>query len=371
MRVAILSATYSSEFGVANVIHSQLPYLVRAGFEVDLYVCEVSKHLLIPGVHAVRVPTHLKGLQKTLALGNYDIVIAHTDPFYKFLAESNLPVVTIGYEHGNPPIELCREEERASRLAEIKDKETMVYPKLSCMVSISRYAVQYLKWPDAKVIYNGSDHYAKYLKARKLPEKIQVMVVTRYRQSEWLYKGLDEVCRLAKELADHIQVVVVGMGEPASDAKLREAGVVIRGRVSVEELASIYAESDALVSFSKWELFNLPLGEAGFAHKPALALNVCAHPEVTPFVFSSYEEVRDYLKNSTRESLLADGEKMFKHVDAKFRWEYNGRELVGLLKELCPAPKNLKPSPMLKFRWLFWNLREFVRQNLYKKIVRR
>ena len=150
-----------------------------------------------------------------------------------------------------------------------------------------------------------------------------------------------------------------------------EAGVKIAGIVSDEELAGYYSASDALVSFSQWELFNLPLAEAGFAHTPALALNVCAHPEVTPFVFSSYEGVRAYLMQSTKGSLRLDGEKMYSFVSARFRWEQNVQNLLDVIKSVAPESNNKKASFVKSLTWFFWNAREALRQNIYKKWVKR
>ena len=159
MRIAILTSMYRAEFGVARVIASQLPFLVDAGFEIDLYACELDRAMLCPGVHAVRVPTHLKGLKKALEAGRYDAIISHTDPFYEFLAKSDLKTVTIGYEHGYPPVELCLPEEREARLKDIGNRQGVIYPALTQVITISQYGVEYLKWPKARVIYNGADHY--------------------------------------------------------------------------------------------------------------------------------------------------------------------------------------------------------------------
>ena len=153
-------------------------------------------------------------------------------------------------------------------------------------------------------------------------------------------------------------------------------------------MARLYEGCDLLVSFSRCEMFNLPLAEAGFAHRPALALNVCAHPEVTPFVFDGYEGIRDYIAGATPESLRADGEKMFAFVDARFRWEMNAQRFLEFLEgiskpansvnpanaaciskpENAPRPpkKSRRPSPLFYVRWTFWQCREFVRNTLRK-----
>lgn len=373
MRIAILTSVFMPEFGVARVIASQLPYLVEAGVDVDLYACELNRGMLCAGVSAVRVPTHLKGLRAALKHGRYDVIVAHTDPFYSFLSHSSCGAKTIGYEHGYPPVELCPAEERDARLKLIGDRLNDIYPSLTKVVTISRYGAEYLKWPSADIIYNGADHYEACCGEKVLDDsaKIKIMAVTRYRKEEWTYKGLESVIRLKKDLGDRCEMTVVGRGDEESRQALLDAGIKVPGIVSDADLARCYSASDALVSFSQWELFNLPLAEAGFAHTPALALNVCAHPEVTPFVFDSYEAIRDYLLQSTRQSLRSDGEKMFAHVAGRFRWQQNVQALLGVIKSIVPEPGTKKPSFIKNLVWLFWNTRESLRQNIYKKWVKR
>jgi glycosyltransferase involved in cell wall biosynthesis len=233
--------------------------------------------------------------------------------------------------------------------------------------------VKYLNWPGSYVIYNGADHYGHLYEPVETETSgpIRILAVTRYRKGEWKYKGLDQIVRLKKDLGSACQITVIGRGDGESAQILKDAGIEVPGIVSDRELARHYSCCDALVSFSQWELFNLPLAEAGFAHKPALALNLCAHPEVTPFAFDSYEAICDYLKKSTRESLRNDGEKMFAHVDSRFRWKQNGEELVKLIQAKCPNPASCRPSFGKGLFWLFWNAREMVRQNIYKKWIKK
>jgi glycosyltransferase involved in cell wall biosynthesis len=373
VRIAVLTSVFVPEYGVARVIASQLPYLVKAGMTVDLYACELCTKMVPEGVRSVRVPTHLKGLRWCLKKKQYDVIIAHTDPFFCFLAEENCGAVTIGYEHGYPPVELCLPEERKTRLEEIGNRQGEIYPALDQIVSISRYGVEYLNWPKACVIYNGADHYESFYKGflPKTQTPIEILAVTRYRKGEWKYKGLNQIVRLKKELGDFCRITVIGRGDKESVQVLKSSGIEVPGFISDQGLAEYYSKCDALVSFSQWELFNLPLAEAGFAHKPAFALNHCAHPEVTPFVFDSYEAIRDYLKKSTKESLRNDGEKMFDYVAPRFRWKLNGKKLLDLINEKCPNPRSHLISIEGGLVWTFWHIREFLRQKLYKKWKKR
>ena len=383
MRIAFLSTFFVGEYGVTRVLAAQMPLLVAAGHGVDLYTCFLDKALVPRGVHAVRVPTHFRGLRECLRRGAYDVVIACTEQFFSLVADWNLPAVTVAYEHGYIPVELTVPEEREHHRRMIEERIHRIYPAFSHVMTISRYAVDYIRWPGAFVLYNGADHFADAIaapvagSAAESPSggaPIRVLAVCRYRQVEWEGKGMDDFCRLKRDLGDRVDVTVIGGGDEVTSRKLADAGIRGLGVIrEPAEMAKAYAGCDVLVSFSRCEMFNLPLAEAGFAHRPALALDVCAHPEVTPFVFDSYEKIRDYLAASTVESLRADGEKMFEFVDARFRWKMNAQRLLEFLERVCPAdgatgksgPKS--PSLLFRLRWMFWTAREFVRNTLRRR----
>lgn len=373
MRIAFLTTFFIGEYGVTRVLAAQMPLLVKAGHQVDLYACFLDKSLVARGIRSVRVPTHFKGLHECLQRGAYDVVIACTEQFFSLVADWHLDAKTIAYEHGYIPVELTIPEEREQHRMMIEERVNRIYPAFDYVVTISQYAVDYIRWPKAFVLYNGADHFStvqggaapSFAQDSAQGKPIRVLAVSRYRQVEWVGKGLDDLCRLKKELGDKVEITIVGGGDEVTCAKFAEVGIRGLGVIrNPSEMARLYADSDVLVSFSRCEMFNLPLAEAGFAHKPALALNVCAHPEVTPFVFNSYELIRGYLAFSTAESLHRDGEKMFQFVDARFRWEMNAMRMQKFLEQVCPNAKGESPKPLFYVRWYFWTVREFVRSTL-------
>ena len=416
MRIAFLSTFFVGEYGVTRVLAAQMPLLVAAGHHVDLYACFLDKSLVAKGVHAVRVPTHFRGLRECLWRGAYDVVVACTEQFFSLIAGWELNAVTVAYEHGYIPVELTVPAEREQHRQMIEERVSRIYPAFDYVLTISKYAVDYIRWPKAFVLYNGADHFAKALSncsrdsagkdsaaglnsisgkncAASTVPPVRVLAVCRYREVEWEGKGMDDFCRLKKDLGDRVDITVVGGGDAVTCKKLADAGV--RGLGAVKdpvEMARLYEGCDVLVSFSRCEMFNLPLAEAGFAHRPALALNVCAHPEVTPFVFPGYEEIRDYIAGATAQSLRADGENMFAFVDRRFRWEMNAQRFLEFLERISKpadsmspanaagiskpenAPrspkKSRKPSPLFYVRWTFWQGREFVR-NTFRKVAGR
>ena len=161
MRIAFLSTFFVGEYGVTRVLAAQMPLLVAAGHHVDLYACFLDKSLVAKGVHAVRVPTHFRGLRECLWRGAYDVVVACTEQFFSLVAGWKLDAVTVAYEHGYIPVELTIPEEREHHRQMIEERVNRIYPAFDYVVTISRYAVDYIRWPRAFVLYNGAAHFAK------------------------------------------------------------------------------------------------------------------------------------------------------------------------------------------------------------------
>lgn len=367
MRIAILSIVYSKEYGVARVIDAQLPYLLAAGATVDIYTCSTHSDLGRPEVSLCRIPHSLRGLRQALIAGHYDVVIAHTHPFYHVLADISSQVKTLLYEHGSPPVERFPLSEQPARLRQITHMVDQVYPAVTKVVTISQYAAQYIRWPQAHILYNGADHYLKYSAAVSVPRSgpLRIFCVSRFGKAEQCYKGLDYLVRLQADLGPDFEVVLLGRGTPQERDDLRNQGIQVIDFKDDSQLVQLYLDCDAFVSFSQWETFNLPLGEAGFFHKPAFALRLGPHPEVTPFVFDLYEALRDYLKQSTRETLCRDGQAMFEYVNARFQWKYNGEQLVKLVQEMV-GPQNSKRPDWPWWLWrMYWRIRESFRRTVY------
>lgn len=373
MRIAILAVVFSPEYGVARVIKSQLPYLIQSGIEVDIYACEIQHELAdsLHGVRVVRIPTHLRGLRWALEQGCYDLVVAHSHPFFRLLPRLRSRAATLLYEHGNPPVDLFPPEERAARMLLVADMAQNVYPVVSAVVTISHFAARHIDGAKARVLYNGADHFGRSPMAEPCcGEPIRVLCVSRYGIGEQRYKGLDDLARLAHDLGDGYRVVLLGSGPRKEKERLERAGLLVVEYQGDVQLVEQYERCDVLVSLSKFENFNLPLAEAGFFHKAALALDVAAHAEVTPLVFAHYGALAEFLKGATRQSLRQQGEAMFEYVQARFRWADNGSALVRLVEELVPFPVCARPRLGLHLAIAFWRIREAVR-SFFRMLVRR
>jgi glycosyltransferase involved in cell wall biosynthesis len=373
VRIAIFTAVLSRHYGVARVIAAQLPYLTAQGWVVDIFSCTAENPVDLCGARLVRIPTHLRGVAAMLGSAHYDVVIAHTHAFYSLLPLLGKECITIAYEHGMAPAFCYTVAEQKQRERLLADRDAAIFSRITRVVTISQFAARHIAWPSAYVLYNGADHltgFPERLAVRATTDQLQLLCVSRFGAEEQKYKGLEALGKLARELGDGFCITLLGTGPALEKRNLEGLGLTVLDFQDDAMLAECYRACDALVSLSTFENFNLPLGEAGFFHKPALALDVGAHREVTPFCFADYGALRDFLRNSSRESLRADGEKMFAFVDARFRWEYNGQGLVRLLTELAPGGVSGRgPGAKARLWVLFWQVREAVRR-IYKRWVR-
>lgn len=365
MRVAILTAVFTRDYGVTRVIAAQLPAFLDAGHAVDVYACDVTNHPQIAGVRVVRVPTHLRGVEMALRHGAYDLIIAHTHPFYALLPQLHTYAFTIAYEHGQPPPELYKEPERSARDA-LARQLAEVQKKSHAVATISHFAAQRIDRRDVQVMYNGADHLPRVDHVEACADgPIRVLCVSRFGKGEQAYKGLDALAQMAVSLGEAFEVELVGTGPDEEKQKLEHAGLKVRSFCDDRQLAQAYSRCDVLVSLSCFENFNLPLAEAGFYHKPALALDLAAHPEVTPFVFADALEMESYLRKSTREFLRQDGERMFAFVDARFRWSDHRHKWKEWINSLAIADSGKRqPSICNKLLWSFWMVRETMRRSI-------
>lgn len=365
MRVAILTAVFTRDYGVTRVIAAQVPAFLDAGHSVDIYACDITNHPQIAGVRVVRVPTHLRGVETALRHGAYDLIIAHTHPFYALLPKLHAYAFTIAYEHGQPPPELYHEPERSAR--ETLARQLAEVQKTShAVATISHFAAQRIDRPDVQVMYNGADHLPRLENEEACTDgPIRILCVSRFGKGEQAYKGLDSLANMAKSLGDAFEVELVGTGPDEERQKLENAGLRVRSFCDDRQLALAYGSCDVLVSLSCFENFNLPLAEAGFYRKPALALDLAAHPEVTPFVFANALEMEAYLRKSTRESLRQDGERMFAYVDARFRWSEHRRKWKEWIQGLAIVESGKRhPSICNQLLWAFWIARETLRRSI-------
>ncbi|MCK5669735.1 MAG: glycosyltransferase, partial [Gammaproteobacteria bacterium] len=126
---------------------------------------------------------------------------------------------------------------------------------------------------------------------------------------------------------DQYEFVVLGKGSEADKAALEEKSIKVILNATRAELIKTYMIVDLVVSFSKWEGFNLPLVEAQTFSKPAFALDCCVHAEVTENVFENLLTLVKAIAMHDKESLCALGEKANTFVQ-QYTWKKNTDTLI-------------------------------------------
>lgn len=352
-RVLFLCSKWGVGFGASKVVEEQARGLAARGYEVAIG-CIDRDGSGSGEFQVLEIPGKMWGLRSFIERGDWDIVIAHTFPFMGLLPDVR-GVLRVVVDLGEPTPSLMAPEERDWREALAREKAERVVPSVECVVTISESVRSELGWPAAEVIYIGVDHFVpvKNVGASKPTGKKRLLCISRMGRGEARYKGFENLVRLQVDLGDDWEVVLAGRGSDADAAPWRAQGLRVENSLGDEELADLVLGADALVSFSRWEGFNLPLAEWSHAGKPAYALALCAHPEVSPFVYGTYEELRDAVSRKSREDFAADG-RVAQAFCCKFTWAENVARLDRLICSAARPAGNRRNPVVVSGVRAFW-----------------
>ena len=116
--------------------------------------------------------------------------------------------------------------------------------------------------------------------------------LSRLGQLEAEYKGNDLLVALADRFFGDqgVEFLVMGRGTEADAELFRAQGISVALNATDDERDRFFQEIDVFFSASRWEGFNLPLVEAQHAGCAAMAFDVGAHPETTPYILGSLDE---------------------------------------------------------------------------------
>lgn len=388
LNIAILTIRLIKGYGVDIVVDQQASLMSRRGHRVTVFTTEYDPGYFSDRDYRVEVvPKHSSRFISFLKKSQFDVIIAHTSPFFEILPALRPYKVTIAYEHGDPTPSLFPKDDAVIR-QNIKDyKRSQIYPEVDSVIAISRFIAEDIGWPQATIIYNGADHLktdnhcnsdifpADLAEQYNISEhKIKILCVSRLGRDEAKCKGFDLFVKFKKLLDtdDRYEFIILGKGTTEDKSQIEQYGIKVILNASAAELIAAYKLCDIFVSFSKWEGFNLPLVEAQSYGKPAFAIDWCCHKEVTPLVFSGYETIAYYIMSLSRDELITLGKKCQKFV-SKFTWQQNVSELIEFLanrsKLSCQKLNVFRPLFYKRFYYRFYFYKIYSRMyNLLKGI---
>ncbi|MCC3243823.1 glycosyltransferase [Methylocystis sp. WRRC1] len=292
-RIMLVSITHAIGSGVAVAVYEQARRLVAKGYDVivagpasrrdfDYSECQriiVDTPLLAAGV-AVRQ--------------NVDCVIVHTPPFFNVVRYLGPAPFVYFVDYGEPNSDLF--PDRVARDA-INWEKRFCAPLAKRIFAISETIKNQSLDYDVIVARIGNSHLAQWTEelrekreaARKelgWEGKFVVLNICRFGTAERLYKGVDKYIDVAEELwfrhADtHGKVLfcLAGKGDKQDIEEIEQHGIAVFANISDKMMELLLAAADFYMNFSKWEGYNLGIGQALAMGLPVIASDIEAHRE--------------------------------------------------------------------------------------------
>ncbi|MCK4647961.1 glycosyltransferase family 4 protein [bacterium] len=364
-RIGFITERMILGFGVDLVIHNVAKGLIKKGYQVTVYTSisdgtynnEEYKLRLIPTPTYSTAPLfELSALRwlKCLKKEKIDLFFIESFPFFPFLVFLNPPRIAVF--HGTCSTLGFPLKKKLNFWYMDGSQKYLYYRFADRVVAVSHYLKSILPQNIQKktgVIHNGADHYTANLKSATiqnfrrslgiLKENILLLYVGRINPKEQPYKGTAKLVEMYKKLRkkdQRIKLLLAGYGDAQDKAWLKREGVLAYLKVPVGKMGLLYSACDIYVTVSQWEGFDLPLLEAQYFGKPAVAYKIGAHPEVVAneksgFLINSPDDFINSILTLARNKKLRNrmGRNALKQA-ARFSWTKTIEKYQHLLEEM-------------------------------------
>ena len=224
-----------------------------------------------------------------------DLYIIQSFPFYSLIPKLKKPTLVV--DHGIISTVGIPLRRRLFYIYQRLSQNISYFRKAERIVTVSEYLLGQLPGSirkKADFIYNGIDHYKysrlcaddvkQYRQELGLNEQdVLLLYVGRLNLSNQPYKGLGELIDIYQKISlknPAIKLLAVGFGSKNDEEFLKNQGLLCHVNVEEEKMPLIYSACDIYTTCSKWEGFDLPVGEAQYFSKPVICYNIGAHPEI-------------------------------------------------------------------------------------------
>ncbi len=365
LRVLLLSCTHEMGHGVAVVLAQQARYLAGHGHEVFVGGPKGESEIAYKDCH--RIYLNDPGQAACFAVEKgMDCVVAQTPPFFsvvKWLGK-NPPVLCL--DHGEPPAELFPDVD--ARKAVLAEKR-LCFAMASKVAAISEAVRAEGTDNRATIIPNANSHLTPPMARRERREflrhsygwsnKAVILNVCRFTASERHYKGLGVYSELAEdfrfwhpELGRDTVFVLCGKGTPDDVREMEKRGLVVFANVSEKTLSDLYVAADIYANFSRWEGYNLGIGQALAYGLPVVASDIPAHRAFP--IFTSNQPLR--LLEKLSELVRSAMENRFSGEPRPVVWQWQHsveileREILQLVRNAV-SESNTGHSQSLRECW--------------------
>lgn len=294
----MLSAAHQLGHGVAVVMDIQARYLAGCGHTVFMGGPVSAHDFSYSGCTRVELNTPLEAAEFANRHGIH-AVIMHTPPFYCSARWLKPGIHSIAYDYGEPdPAFFPDAELRKAMIAE-KNNSIKLAQQIYAISSAVKAESPHTR---CQVLPLANDHLAVWSDAlaqrrvavrehHALAGKTVVLNVCRYHEAERHYKGIDSYLQVRDTLlqsnpqvADNIVFVIAGRAVQADVEVMQRHGLRVFANMNDEELKDLYCAADIYANFSRWEGYNLGIGQALAMGLPVVASDIPAHRAFGVFV---------------------------------------------------------------------------------------
>ena len=339
-RVLMLSSTHAIGHGVAVVLALQAKALVKQKFDVFIGGPISENDFAYEGCVRLDVsdPAYAVELAAELSI---DIIVAHTPPFYSVARWTGNHPKVISYDYGEPPPEYFDNAEQRRALLAEKDTSLLMAHKV---YAISEAIANESRTPVHGVIPLGNAHLGRWRNTLSLrrsqiraehgwENSFVILNVCRFHQGERKYKGIDSYIAVKEllqtnfpELYPKAIFIICGKGTDGDIAELEALGLQVHANVTDEEMFDLYTAADAYMNFSKWEGYNLGIGQALAMGLPSIASDIPAHNAFGIETTCSTKDACEWLAHQIQNPMAT-------RVAKLWTWEQPLQQLVNAISE--------------------------------------
>ena len=316
LKILMLSSTYARGHGVAVVIDLQVSALRKRGHEVLLAGIKSDNDFAFGWTEVIDI--HDPRSAATIAADlQVDVIIAHTPPFFGVARWTGAYPPVIAYDYGEPPPDFFPDQ--VARREILADKNASLR-MCARVFAISQAIADESLIPPDKVIPLGNSHLGAWTSAllarrdairRKYGWTTHCVIlnVCRFHATERKYKGVDQYVDMFSalrsidpEFAARCTFVLCGKGNEDDIANVRAKGLTAMANISDEEMLDLYVAADIYANFSRWEGYNLGIGQALAMGLKVIASDIPAHRAFGVKVVGNSVDAAFALRDLMRES---------------------------------------------------------------------
>ena len=342
-KVLMLSVIHNRGYGVPVVMQQHTKRLIENGWEV--YIGGPIRDLEVVYEKCRRVSLRFAKSAAIWALKNdIDLIVVHTPPFFQITQYLPSTVPVVFYDYGEPSPDFFPEPTK-SYLIEVAYTKRLSGPLAARRAAISRAVKNEGYSKDAVVIGLGNSHLALWSEQREAEReairrdlgwqsKFVVLNVCRFATVERGYKGVDKYELIMNEFSIHFPSfagrVIWVLAGAATDLDIdyaRKCGFEVHPNITDDMLVKLYTGADAYMSFSRWEGYNLGIGQALAMGLPVIASSIEAHREFPITTSNSPVEVSSWLADQI-------GASPRPRVATVFEWSKGADDFTKLLDDV-------------------------------------